>query len=110
TASAAAAAEPFEARARVVGPVRGDEQVVVDVAGEDVARDALGGQRLRHRRGEADRLEGAVDVEGQPGGLEADVPALACRGLDRGDDGGALLLTEDGLDAVAQRDRPVRLR
>jgi hypothetical protein len=57
---------------RFVGQVEGHEDVVVNVAGEHIARNTTGAQRGRKGSGKSNRFERAMDHQCQPGRLELD--------------------------------------
>lgn len=65
-------------------------------AGENVARDSLCGQRRRHGCGEAHGIQRTMHLEGQPGGLELNGPALGAGHFEFNDDGRTFIFRDEG--------------
>jgi hypothetical protein len=75
---------------------RGDEEVVVEVAGDDVGADAVGGEAGGEGSGESDCGERGVDAEENPAEREIDGEIVGSCDGDGEDDGEALGLVEEG--------------
>lgn len=92
---------------RLLGDVSlldGDQQMVVVVAGDDVARDVRSGECLGQRSRQADRIERTVDLDREPHRSEVDRPTSIFGNADLDDRGRAFRLGDQREDAATEID------
>ena len=95
--SLASGGELLQGARRVGDTIDGHEQVVVEVPGDDVAADPLGGERPTDGGRQSDGRQGRVHLERDPPGDEVVGPALLVRDGSPDHAGHALVLPDGGL-------------